>query len=320
MLFGEHAVVYNRPCIVAAVDRRVTVEVDLNQQRKIKISAPGVGVKDYERDLSVQGRTLQYGKVRPFTKGVEFIEAAIENFAQKYGLPSGLSITVKNSFSCRYGLGSSAAVSVCLIRALSELYSLNLSKKEAFNLAYKAVLDVQKVGSGFDVAAAVWGGTLYFWTGGKKIEPLKVKKLPLVIAYSGVKADTPIIVKNLKLQLKNQKLSLKMQKLFDSIAKIVEEAKTALLNQEWERLGILMNENQRLLQELGVSTEKLDKMCQAACQAGAYGAKLSGAGGGDCMIALVDPKKKKSVEQVLTAAGGTILVLKTGAEGVKIED
>jgi len=99
----------------------------------------------------------------------------------------------------------------------------------------------------------------------------------------------------------------------------VEQARTALLKHDWQKLGMLMNDNHKILQELGVSTGKLDRMCWAALGAGAYGAKLSGAGGGDCMIALVDPKKKDLIEKALIKAGGQILPLNTGATGVRLE-
>jgi mevalonate kinase len=71
-----------------------------------------------------------------------------------------------------------------------------------------------------------------------------------------------------------------------------------------------MNQNHKLLQELGVSTEKLNRMCLAANDSGAFGAKLSGAGGGDCMIALAPDNKRKDVESAIIEAGGEILNVK----------
>ena len=71
-----------------------------------------------------------------------------------------------------------------------------------------------------------------------------------------------------------------------------------------------MNENHKLLRKLGVSTEKLDRMCLAANDSGSFGAKLSGAGGGDCMIALAPEKKRKEVEAAIIKVGGEILNVK----------
>lgn len=104
------------------------------------------------------------------------------------------------------------------------------------------------------------------------------------------KADTVSIVNTvLEKQKKNPK---KNRSLFNKISSLVLKAKEKILIGDYENLGMLMDQNQMLLSELGVSTEKLDAMISASKKAGAFGAKLSGAGGGDCMIALVPPDKK----------------------------
>ena len=206
-------------------------------------------------------------------------------------------IKTSSNETIKYGLGSSSAVTVALINALSNFYKVNISKKEIFDLGYKVVLNIQEVGSGFDIASAIFGGTIYFVTAGKIIEPLSVKGLSLVIGYSGTKASTTKIVKDLKPDFK----------IFGEIKKIVEEAKIRLVNSNWKKTGELMNQNHKLLQELGVSTKKLDTMCLAAVSAGAFGAKLSGAGGGDCMIALVSKEKKERVENSINNVGGEII-------------
>ena len=274
MLFGEHAVVYNYPCIVTTVSPRIYVEAE-KKSGEIIIDIPQV-----KSDL--------------------FVRESIKMFQNKYKVSGGLLIKTFSDFSSRYGFGSSSAVTVATLFALSKLYQIELSKQEIFDLGYKVVLNVQGVGSGFDIAAATFGGTLYFVTGGKVIEPLSINSLPLVIGYSGMKADTTTLVKNLKQDFK----------IFDQIKKIVETAKITLINGDWKKAGELMNQNHKLLQELGVSTEKLDKMCQAAVLSGAYGAKLSGAGGGDCMITLVSPDKIKKVESAIIKAGGEIINVK----------
>lgn len=274
MLFGEHAVVYGYPCIVTSASSRIYVEVE-KTPGQFKIDAPQV-------------------------KDVRFVEKTVQLFKDKYKIDGKVLIKTTSDFSSQYGLGSSSAVTVALILALSKLYQIKLSKKEIFDLGYDVVLSTQGVGSGFDIAAATFGGTLYFVTGGKVIEPLFVKDLSLVIGYSGTKADTTTLVKNLKPNFK----------IFDEIKEIVEEAKISLVNSDWEKTGELMNQNHKLLKELGVSTEKLDKMCKAAVSSGAYGAKLSGAGGGDCMIALVSKEKIKEIESSIIKAGGEIIKVK----------
>lgn len=172
-------------------------------------------------------------------------------------------------------------------------------------------------GSGVDLGSAIYGKTILFITGGKKIEPLKIKNLPLIIGYSGIKADTPTILKEVKLRFsKNQKL---LRNIFDGIEIIVKEAKIALNKNDLEKVGELMNLNQGYLETLGVSSEKLSAMIYAARNAGAYGAKLSGAGVGDCMIALAPENKRKAVEKAIENAGGQILKVEVNTQGVRSE-
>lgn len=263
LLFGDHAVVYGQPCLVAAIDRFVTVKLLL--------------------------------KIGPESA---FVTVTRKLFEQKYGkVQFGFKI---KSFSSRYGLGSSAAVTVAVAKACFELKKIKITNKELFDFCYKVVKKVQGVGSGFDLAAAIYGGVVYFVTGGKTIKKLEVKQLPLVVGYSGTKADTVLMIKKAKISPAFLKKS----------EAIVNLAKTALEKKDWLMAGKLMNQNQKLLQELRVSTPKLDKMIKAARNAGAWGAKLSGAGGGDCMIALVSRSSRQAVEAAIEKAGGEIIKVK----------
>lgn len=292
MLFGEHAVVYDRPCLVTAVSSRMKTTIKKTTGQSFKIEAPQV-------------------------KDVRFVEETVRTFQKRFGLGNGLAIKTESDFSCQYGFGSSSAVTVATLSGLGKLFDVFLSKKEIFNLGYQVTLSIQGLGSGFDIAAATYGGTLYFVTGGKEIESLSINDLPLVVGYSGTKADTPTLVRRVRLELERQKKRVK--EIFNEIALIVEEAKKELERKNWLRVGQLMNNNQKLLQSLKVSTPKLDQMCQASLNAGAFGAKLSGAGGGDCMIALVDKEKRKKVIKAIEGVGGQIIKVKTAEQGVRDE-
>lgn len=291
MLFGEHAVVYQRPCLVTSVSSRIYIETS-RIRKGLLIDAPQV-------------------------KDIRFVKETVKVFKEKYPVDGGLKIKTFSDFKRIYGFGSSSAVTVATIYGLSKLYQIKMSRKEIFDLGYKVTLNIQGVGSGFDIAAAVYGKTLYFITGGKLIKPLVINQIPMVVGFSGVKADTPKIVKDLKLKIEKDKN--KFNKIFDQIAKIVIKAKRELAKGHWLSLGELMNQNHRWLQKLGVSTRKLDRMCQKAVEAGAYGAKLSGAGGGDCMIALVSPDKKSQVEAAINQVGGEVINVFNNTEGVRLE-
>ena len=220
MLFGEHAVVYNRPCLVTAVDQRLTVTVEFIDNPSFILNAPDVGIVGYEKSI----KELGLGEL---PKGVKFVEIAVKNFVEKYRLAGGIKATTASQFSSQFGFGSSSASTVCVLKALSELSGKKLDNNKLFNLAYKTVLDIQGKGSGFDVAAAIYGGTLYFLTGGKAINPLKVKELPLVIGYTGVKADTVTIIDQVKEKMKAQ--PERVERIYDAIAKITEDAKIKYL-------------------------------------------------------------------------------------------
>lgn len=267
MLFGEHAVVYGYPCIVTAINPRLSV-------------SPGTPSGD-----------------------TRFIDAAV----RAWGKP-GKKFSAQSSFSGKYGFGSSSAVTVATLKALRP----SATNKEIFDTAYKTVLDIQGIGSGFDVAAAVYGGTL-FYIKNKVIEPLSIKDMPLIVGYTGIKADTVSMIQSVALKKKEN--PQKVERIFKAIAKLVDEAKIKMIEGDWERVGKLMDFNQEYLRDLGVSSSKLEQLISAAKKAGAWGAKLSGAGGGDCIIAL----GPRSIIEAMKEAGGEVVNVTANAEGVKIE-
>ncbi|NMB84156.1 mevalonate kinase [Candidatus Roizmanbacteria bacterium] len=292
MIMGEHAVVYGHPCLVTAVDKRLYVEMELSNQLKDEIITPQV-------------------------KESRFVLETIAYFKQKFNIKNNVRIVTKGDFSHQVGLGSSSAVTVATFKAMSLLFNLNLSPKEIFEMSYRVTLLIQGVGSGFDIAAATFGNTLYFVRGGKETENLPVKELPLIVGYSGVKADTPFYIRKVAEDFKNRRGD--MERVFADIHRLVVDAKRAFFDDDLREAGILMTKNHALLKELGVSTDKLDRMVSAAVKAGAYGAKLSGAGGGDCMIALVNRLNREKVIEAIDKVGGEIINVNVNVEGVKVE-
>lgn len=310
MLLGEHAVVYGYPCIVTAVNQRLRLTATIHDEPLLIINAPDMRIVDYKRPITMLGETET-------PKEVQFVAIAVKNFNEKYGLKTGISIATASEFKSTIGFGSSSASTVCVIKALSELFGKELTNKEIFDLSYKTVLDIQKKGSGFDVASAIFGKTLYFVTGGKTILPLAIDNFPIVVGYSGVKADTVRLINKVSLLFnENPKL---VKDIYKDIGKIVEKAKTALEEKNCQVLGELMNLNQIHLAKLGVSTRKLDVMIHASRDAGAYGAKLSGAGGGDCMFAFAPENRMKIIEKAIKKSGGEIMQITSNAQGVRVE-
>lgn len=290
MLLGDYSVVYNYPCLVIAVDKRIYIEAEIIEGLKDEIITPQVQENS-------------------------FVLKTVDIFKKKFAVTDAIRITTRADFSNTVGLGSSSAVTVATLEALNQLFKKNLSKRQLFDMCYAIVLSIQGVGSGFDIAAAVYGGIIYYVKGGKILEPLTVKKLPLVVGYSGIKANTAEYIKKVAEKFKNRQSELNY--ILTSITTLVERARRGMEGGNFAKVGLCMIENHSLLQKLGVSIPKLDLMVSAAVQAGAWGAKLSGAGGGDCMIALVSTDKRKSVEQAIEQVGGEVIDIGLNAKGVE---
>lgn len=290
LLLGDYAVVYNNPCLVTAVDKRLYVEAEIIEKDEDEIITPQV-------------------------KESRFVLETIAHFKEEFSIRDSVRIKTQGDFSHQVGLGSSSAVTVATLEALNQLFSKNLSKKQVFDMCYSVTLSIQGVGSGFDIAAAVYGGTQYYVTGGKVIEPIHIETLPLIVGYSGIKADTPFYIRKVAEAFKYRKEELNT--IFSSITSLVEEAKVGLETTDFEKTGKCMTKNHFLLQKLGVSIPKLDEMVKAANEAGAWGAKLSGAGGGDCMIALVSDEKRDDVTRAIEKVGGEVIHVGLNAKGVE---
>ena len=310
MLFGEYSVVYDRHCLVTAVDARMNLTIEKREDEMVCLTAP---------DLEIENFCLPFSELgKPQQKKVSFILVSVKRFLEKYGLKSGLDITTKSPELGKMGLGSSSAVVVCTIKGLSELFGIEMTKKEMFDLSYRVVLDVQGLGSGFDLAAAIYGGVLYFFTGGKEIEEIDVKNLPLIVGWTGIKADTPTIVREVKKVMERE--PEKIERIFNSIEELVQRARKEIEEKNWPAVGRLMNENQGLLRELNVSSPELENLISASLKAGAFGAKLSGAGGGDCMIAIAPEEKMDSIRSAIEEAGGKAVNVGVPGQGARIEE
>ena len=310
ILFGEHAVVYGKPCIVTAVDQRVWVTASRVEPSSLVLRTNILSTA-YEKPLRDLGRGV-------IPKEVGFIEHLTKRFFEWYPQHSGVELVIKSDISPTWGFGSSSASTVAAANALAGLFEITLSSQKLFELCYQVVLDVQGVGSGFDLAAAIWGGTIYYVAPASIVEQLSIPSLPLVVGYTGVKADTPTLIRQVG-ELKKNKQEL-VQGVFDRIHALTNKARQAFEQQDWVWIGKLMTENQAELEQLQVSSFRLDELIKASLSAGAFGAKLSGAGGGDCMMAVVDPTTREQVERALVEVHAEVIPIKLGVEGVRKEE
>jgi mevalonate kinase len=315
MLLGEHAVVHGRPCLVTAMDSRLHMALALADpgDDTFTIHAPDVGVE------RVRGRMVDaLAGGRALAHGTRFIESALVVFRERYGIERGVQIDTHSGFSSQLGLGSSSATVVCALFGMARLFAIEIAPFDLFTLGLKAIFRVQQTGSGFDLAAAIYGGTLFYDNGQpRRIEPLDVPSLPLIVAYTGVKADTATYVRRVGARVERWPTAMHM--IFDTMAQLVHAGRIALEHADWPRLGQLMDMQHGLAHAIGVDTLATVELVFHAREAGAYGAKLSGAGGGDCIIVLAPDDRRAAIQAALEAAGGQIVATTPNAPGVRLE-
>lgn len=317
-LFGEHAVVYGHPALVVAIEKRVYAVAEARSDEIIKISArdlrvPGIIISYIGNEVVLE---TDYGMVLP---AIAYINKAIELTAKALGIKRGVNIEIKSEMPVGAGLGTSAAVAVSTIASYAAVNGYSLSIEEIARLGWEVEKEVQGIASPMDTSITSFGGYLKIKYGRGSVDriPLKIdRELPLIIGYVEREAKTKDMVAMVREKM--QKYPEIFENLMTMIGYVTERAEASLRSGDLKELGFLMNLNHSLLDALGVSTRRLNELVHVARDSGAYGAKLTGAGGGGCVIALV-PEKEEVVETVMRLHGSMVLRTKLGAEGVRIE-
>ncbi|MFQ5793202.1 MAG: mevalonate kinase, partial [Acidobacteriota bacterium] len=212
----------------------------------------------------------------------------------------GLTVTISSTIPVARGLGSSAATSAAIVRALARHFGRPLSPAQVSELVYRAEVLQHGTPSGIDNSVVAFEQPVYFIRG-QPIEYLRVgAPLHLVIADTGITSATKEAVGAVRAAWERDRA--RFDGLFDEIGDIAREARCAIEEGEEEQLGRLMDANHRLLQAIEVSSPELDRLVEAARSAGALGAKLSGGGQGGNMIALVRAGTQELVVDTLRRA------------------
>jgi mevalonate kinase len=215
-------------------------------------------------------------------------------------------LTVSSTVPIARGLGSGAAISTAIIRALSQHLNFDLSPEEVSDLVYRVEVIHHGTPSGIDNTVVAFEQPVYFVKG----DPIQVLHVAqpfwLVIGDTGISSSTKAVVGDVR--RRREKEPARYEALFDRIEATVVRAREAIAEGEIATLGNLMDDNQVALEAVGVSSPELRRLIDAARQAGALGAKLCGAGRGGNMIALVDPEKADAVASSVRAAGATNVI------------
>jgi mevalonate kinase len=295
ILFGEHAVVYGRPALAVPVTQvHADVEVLDSFKDGIWIDAPDINLHAELNSLpSDHPLAAVINKFFPHPDPSP--REALPKGAGRGKKGEGIEIKISSTIPVASGLGSGAAVSVALIRALSAHLSRPMTNEQVNALAYEIEKIHHGTPSGIDNTVIAYGKPVFF-VKGQPIETFRVgKPFTIVIGNTGISAPTKKAVGDVRVLWKADKAH--WEKVFDKIAEIVKKAKEKIENGELEGLGDLMNQNHALLQEMTVSSPELDRLVNAARKAGALGAKMSGGGRGGNMIALVRPEIAEAVSK-----------------------
>jgi mevalonate kinase len=302
ILFGEHAVVYGRPAIAVPI-RQVAATAEITS---ISDSPPGhIFVEASDIGLVSWLHEMDPGHPLACIVHLTLDEIGFHD-------PPALGIRISSSIPISSGLGSGTAVSVAIIRSLATHLGHGLPLKRQSELAYEVEKIHHGTPSGIDNTVVTYAKPVYYERG-REPEILNIgAPFSLVIGDTGVRSPTAVAVEQVRKAW--QEDPDRYDAIFDEIGKIAAQAKESILGGQSNDLGSLMDQNQVLLEKIGVSTPALQSLIEAARTSGAKGAKLSGAGLGGNMIALVDPVNVRSVEKALQGAGAVRTLITEVAE------
>ncbi len=283
ILLGEHAAVYGKHALALPIAGAVTATVQESERLTLE-------VPDWKLSREIS----------PNAGGVD---AAVEKILENLGVRRrGFTIRVRSALPRAMGLGSSAAFAVAIVRAFDRLLGLSIDDERVNEIAFDCEKLAHGNPSGVDNTLATFARPMLFCKGDSfQVEELELGRIPpIVIACGHQPGVTHQQVAGVRARFEAQPAAYAA--IFDQIDGLSLAGAKALVAGEYAELGQLMNICQGLLNALGVSTPELERMVEIARQAGAAGAKLTGAGGGGSIVA-VCPGAAPAVVTALRSAG-----------------
>lgn len=295
ILVGEHAVVYGRPAIAAPVWQRVATAT-------IDPAAPGAGCSIHARDVSLHLRLTTAGDDEPLAVVARLALAQLGVEQEP-----DWRIELHSEIPIASGLGSGAALSTALVRAIFSQLGHRAEPAQISALVYESERFYHGTPSGIDNTVVAYGQPIWF-VKGQEIQPFSpTLPLTIVIGDSGVSSPTKATVGDVRTAW--QREPARYERIFDEIGAVVLAARQAMQGGDLPALGRLFDANQVLLELLDASSDTLERLILTARQAGALGAKLSGGGRGGNMIALVDEGCVDAVCDALATAGARRVIV-----------
>lgn len=307
-LIGEHAVVYGEPAIIASINRRTYVSIESSKKITYRdLSWPDIchswSVKELFKitqetlNLWNTGNNQQnFSELFEFIKknGYEGYRASVLGLAMKMlGIKDGFSITIDSKIPTGAGLGSSASRAVAITKGIAELFKKKVSLEKINEIAYEQEKIIHGIPSGGDNSTCCFGGFIWFEKAQpkNKIKSLK-KEIPyklenFVFVYTGEpKKTTGELVQQVR-ELNEEYRTERIKK----IGKMSYEMLEVLKRRNFQKMKEIINQTQKNLAELGISTKEIDEITGAIQEIGGA-AKLCGAGGGGIILCYHDDKEK----------------------------
>ena len=272
ILFNEHFVVYGLPAIVSAIGRKTTAVVE-------KGSGSGTEVNDCRPETPGYKAEKLREQQESVQRMLKFMNINTEH--------NHFKITLGGDLIAASGVGASAASCAAIARAFSEELVLNYSDEQVNQTAYEGEKGYHGTPSGIDNTAATYGGLIWYRRGGESqiMDRMKLRKpVEVVMGNTGIVADTKIVVADVK--ERKEKEAEKYAQIFKNADELAQKARKQLAAFDLPNLGISMNKNHEMLQQIGVSCDELDVLVDLARDNGALGAKMTGTGRGGYMVAL----------------------------------
>ena len=278
ILFGEHFVVYGVKAILCSINKRVTVTAEKTSERKISINSK-IGKLELEPDKPISEIN---SPLKPF---YYLANKSIEN------KDSGIRIQIDSEIPLGAGLGSSSACCVAGAAAIFKLFG-NVSREEVLKLAIEAERTIFENTSGADCTVCTYGGIMEYDKnkGFKKIE--YEPNFQLVIINSNIEHSTQSMVSKVK-EFENKNTE-EFSRLSDLESKLVEDVLKLVKENKIQEIGQKMNQNQKYLENIGISNKELTKMVRIG-QESSFGAKITGSGGGGCIFALTNESNLQNI-------------------------
>ena len=273
ILFGEHFVVYGIKAILCTIDKRVTVTAEKTDEKKISINST-IGNLTVEPNQTIS-------KIESPLKPFYFLANKI---LQEQNQTGGIKITIDSEIPVGLGLGSSSACCVAGAAAISGLFGKK-TREDILKIAIDAEKTIFKNTSGADCTVCTYGGIMQYDVKNGFTKINTDYNLEFVIGNSNTPHSTYEVVKRVK-RFKDENKE-EFSRLCEEESKLIQEVLVLLEQNKVKKLGEKMNQNQEYLEKIGISNKKLREMIRLG-QKSTYGAKITGAGGGGCIITLTD--------------------------------